>query len=379
MTVALPLKILVVDDAPANQALFKVALARDGHQVILADSGEQAVQLFQTEHPNVVLMDVSMPGIGGIEATRQIRALSNDWFPIIFISALTERDDMVRGLEAGGDDYLTKPVDLILLKAKISAMQRIAVLKENLRMSNIELEQYRQQSEDQLDMARDLTEHMIRESSSPITDVELFVQAASNLSGDLIITQQSAQRDYLLLADAMGHGLTAALPLLPLVQVFSQMTQQEHSVAEVARAMNAQIKMLLPPGNFVAATLLSLDRRQRTLEIWNGANPAALLVNAQGELQRKFASRHLALGILKDREFDDSVEHLTWQQGGWLTLYSDGLTEAENSPGVAFGESGILAALHAAKPHLSLKTAVAQHLNGQDAIDDISIATVHLI
>lgn len=135
-----PIKILVVEDNPINQQLLQATLKQAGHAVIAANSGEQALELFLAEKPDAVLMDVILPGISGIEATRRIRALdSDDWVPIIFLSALTHRDDMVRGLEAGGDDYLVKPVDLVLLLAKIAAMQRIAALKTKLRAANQEL------------------------------------------------------------------------------------------------------------------------------------------------------------------------------------------------------------------------------------------------
>lgn len=380
MVSKLSLKILIVDDTRVNLMLLNAALSQAGHHIVMASSGEEAVARFQSDKPDVVLMDVTMPGIGGIEATRQIRALgSGDWVPIIFISALAERDDMVHGLDAGGDDYLAKPVDLILLKAKINAMQRIALLKGELRASNIELTQYQQNAEYEMEMARDLLDHMLRESSSPIEEVQTCVRAASNLSGDLIITQRSQQRDYLLLADAMGHGLPAALPLMPLVQVFSSMALAGRSVGAIVRVMNAQIKALLPAGNFVSATLLSIDRQNHVCEIWNGGNPPALLLNERGELRQQFSSCHLALGIVKEDEFDDSVEVLHWQDSQWLVLYSDGVPDALSPSGVAFGEESILQAVQSSTPHAALLAAVDAHLAGQDALDDVSIATVHLL
>lgn len=374
------LKILVVDDTPANALLLRAALTQIGHSVTSVGSGEEALQYFQADKPDVVLMDVNMPGIGGIEATRQMRALGGDhWVPIIFISALAERDDMVRGLEAGGDDYLPKPVDLTLLRAKIDAMQRIAVLEGKLRASNAELKGYRLRSEYELEMARELLEHMISESSAPLPDVELWMQPATNLSGDLTITQHyHRERDYILLADAMGHGLPAALPLMPLVQVFSGMARDGYAVPAIAREMNSRIRTLLPVGNFVAVTLVCIDRRNRILEILNAGNPPALLLDKTGDIGRKLASRHPPLGILRGDDFEALTETLQWQHAGWLTLYSDGLSDAQNGQGVNFGEAGIAAALRGSKPHQSLKEAVSAHLAGLDANDDISIATIVL-
>ncbi len=375
-----PMLVLVVDDTRSTLDMFRVALSQAGHSVITAASGEEAIERFLADKPDMVLMDVVLPGIGGIEATRRIRALDTGyWVPIIFVSALSQRDDMVRGLEAGGDDYLAKPVDLDLLLAKIGAMQRIAALKGKLRETNEELEAYRKASEHDLVLARELMEHMVMRSSAPVDGVELWLQPSANLSGDLVIAQQFFNdRVYLLLADAMGHGLPAALPLLPLAQVFSAMTRQGFTIPAIIREMNSLLKALLPTGNFVTATLLSIDRTNRLVEIWNGGNPPALLLDAEGKPVRKFISRHPALGILAKDGFDASTELFQWNDECWLTLYSDGLLDATNPQGAHFGDERIIASLRGNNPHQSLRKAVAAHLDGHDATDDISLATLIL-
>lgn len=375
-----PLRILAVDDTPANLALLRAALTQAGHTVITATNGEEALACFVADKPDVVLMDVMMPGIGGIEATRRMRALhAEHWVPIIFISALSHRDDMVRGLEAGGDDYLAKPVDLVLLLAKINAMQRVATLESKLHEANKKLRAYRDVSEYELGMAKELIERMEAKSSVPVKGVELWLQPATNLSGDLVITQQYRdERSYVLLADAMGHGLPAALPLLPLAQVFSSMAREGFTVAAIAREMNARLNALLPSGNFVAVTLLSIDRGNRFFEIWNGGNPAALLLDVQGNISKKFTSRHPALGILNERDFNAATECSQWHDESVLALHSDGLPDAVNAGGESFGETRILAALQGNAPHRSLRNAVQNHLDGQSPNDDISFATIAL-
>lgn len=374
------LKILAVDDTPANLDLLEAVLSNAGHSVILARSGEEAILSYQAARPDLVLMDVMMPGMDGIEATRRIRKLDTDrWVPIIYISALSHRDDMVRGLEAGGDDYLGKPVDILLLLAKINAMQRISALEERLRKSNALLDAYRHNSERELDMARELLEHMVKGASTALQGAELWVQATANLGGDLLITQKcSSGLEYLLLADAMGHGLSAAMPLVPLVQVFSGMTRICKPVHEIVREMNTKLTALLPVGNFVAVTLISMDRVGRRLEIWNGGNPPVLLADNKGNVTHKFRSRHVSLGILRDNGFDAGTESFSWNDEGSLVLYSDGLADATNAMGVAFGEEGIASALQCCRSHQCLKVAIAAHLGGQGAADDISVATVKL-
>jgi len=374
------LKILAVDDTQANLDLLVAVLSNAGHSVTLAKSGEEAIASYQTDCPDVVLMDVMMPGIGGIEATRRIRALDTDhWVPIIYISALSHRDDIVKGLEAGGDDYLAKPIDIVLLLSKINAMQRIHALEEKLRKSNTQLDSYRHHSERELNMARKLMDHMVEGSSSQLQGVELWLQPAANLGGDLLITQQFDHgREYLLLADAMGHGLSAAMPLIPLVQVFSDMTRSGKTVAEIVLEMNTRLSGLLPVGNFVAVTLIGMDRAKRSLEIWNGGNPPVLLTDSSGKVTRKFKSRHLSLGILRGNDFDAGTETYSWSEERYLTLYSDGLADATNATGDEFGEEGILKALKCDSSHQCLKVAITAHLGGLGANDDISLATVKL-
>ena len=374
------LKILVVDDTLANINLMVKVLSNAGHFVTTAKSGEEAISCFQADRPDVVLMDVMMPGMGGIEATRQIRELSSGrWVPIIFISALNQRDDMVRGLQAGGDDYLGKPIDTALLLAKINAMQRISILEERLSVSNVQLKVYRDHSERELDMARELMEQIVSGSSVILKSVELWLKPAANLGGDLLVTQQfNDERDYVLLADAMGHGLSAALPLIPLVQVFSDMTRAGKSVSEIIREMNTRLSSLLPVGNFVAVTLISVDRKNRLLDVWNGGNPAALLAGSAGKVTKKFKSSHLALGIARGDEFDAGSESYRLQDECCLTIYSDGLADAINEEGSDFGEKGIVAALQRDCSHQSIKSAITEHIGKHGASDDISLATVWL-
>lgn len=374
------LKILAVDDTQMNLDLLEMVLSNGGHTVVSALSGEEAITLFQAERPDLVLMDVMMPGIGGIEATRRIRALDAErWVPIIFISALSHSTDMVVGLDAGGDDYLGKPIDIVLLAAKINAMQRIAALERKLHDSNVQLNAYRDNSERELDMARELMEHMVEGSSTPLPDVELWLQPAANLGGDLLITQQfNHEIEYVLLADAMGHGLSAAFPLVPLVQVFSDMTGAGKAVSDIVGEMNTRLSKLLPVGNFVALTLLSVDRKKRKLEVWNGGNPPALLADSAGNVTHQFKSRNMALGIMRGNEFDATTETMQWTDEACLTLYSDGLADAVSISGVEFGEEAIMAAIYGNNSHQSLKAAITAHLGGRGSNDDISLATVRL-
>jgi diguanylate cyclase (GGDEF)-like protein len=129
------MKVLVCDDSIVNRQIIGAYLRQMGHEAIFAENGTQAVELFGSEKPDLVLIDVEMPTMDGYEATRAMRQTLYDfsqWTPIIFISSHVDDASIVKGIEAGGDDYLTKPVSLSVLRAKIHAMRRLVKMRENL-------------------------------------------------------------------------------------------------------------------------------------------------------------------------------------------------------------------------------------------------------
>jgi PAS domain S-box-containing protein len=127
------LKVLVVDDTATNRLMLQVFLRKLGVDVVVAEDGEKAVAAYQAEAPDIVIMDVMMPVMDGYEATRRIKALSGErWTPVIFLSALDSEESLVAGLDAGGDDYLSKPVNFIVLDAKLRSTRRALALQRSL-------------------------------------------------------------------------------------------------------------------------------------------------------------------------------------------------------------------------------------------------------
>lgn len=126
------MNILLVDDTRTEQHIMTVRLNDMGHDVICCSNGKEAIDLYNQYDFDLVLMDVIMPIMDGYEAAQEIRKHRDNWVPIIFLSGRTDPDDIAAGIEAGGDDYLTKPVDETILAAKMSAMQRIAAMRHRL-------------------------------------------------------------------------------------------------------------------------------------------------------------------------------------------------------------------------------------------------------
>ncbi len=126
---------MTVDDNRTNLQILQVFLKKLGHEAIPAENGEVAVAKYHEHKPDLILMDIMMPVMDGLEATRQIRAQPSErWVPIIFLSALDRDENLVGGLEAGGDDYLSKPINFVVLEAKMRSMQRTLRLQQGCRV-----------------------------------------------------------------------------------------------------------------------------------------------------------------------------------------------------------------------------------------------------
>lgn len=127
-------RILVVDDIEANRRLLQAKLEAQYHTVLLAENGQQALEVARREHPEIILLDVMMPGMDGYEVCRRLKAdPATSYIPVVMVTALSDMEDRVKGLEAGAEDFLTKPVDDFLLNSRITALMRYNTVAQELR------------------------------------------------------------------------------------------------------------------------------------------------------------------------------------------------------------------------------------------------------
>src|SRR6185369_2732141 len=128
------MKILIAEDDCVSRCLLKATLQHWGYEVAIAINGQEALELLQKEKPDLAILDWMMPKLDGIEVTRALREFATpEWAPyVILLTAKTEKPDVVAGLEAGADDYLTKPFDLNEFRARVSAGARIVNLQKDL-------------------------------------------------------------------------------------------------------------------------------------------------------------------------------------------------------------------------------------------------------
>jgi CheY-like chemotaxis protein len=374
--------VLVVDDTANNVAIASQVVKRMGHRFIVASSGEEALEKYLAESPDMILMDVMMPGIGGLEATRRIRqAAGSRWLPILMVTALTREDEVLEGLRAGADDYLTKPLSLPVFQAKIQVFQRIAELQQALSRQSAELSTYYRQAEDERRLGARLMEYMVNRDGLSDPALRYRVTPAWHFSGDLIAAARTPGKcHHILLSDGMGHGLPAAMASLPQFDTFYAMSELGYGIGRIVEVMNSRMHTMMPQGRFAALTLVSINPVMGTIEVWNGGSPSPCLVDASGKIVKRWKSRHVPLGLLPPEEFSPKLEVYSYHGECQLFLWSDGLTEAENAEGEQFGAERACATLESAEPEHrfeALIQALDVHREGALA-DDITVLMVNV-
>jgi serine phosphatase RsbU (regulator of sigma subunit) len=159
------------------------------------------------------------------------------------------------------------------------------------------------------------------------------------------------------------------------------MAEKGYSIGQIARRMNQELKSIMPINRFVAVTLLLVDFENNVIEIWNGGNPPVFVVNENKEVEKRFDSKHLALGILPDEKFDARTDFLSCEGNSAVVLYSDGLIEAENSDGQIFDENMLMDVMktdsNAVRLRNNIVEAVSNHLDETKAHDDMSLIVLN--
>lgn len=327
-------KALVVDDELSNRVILRALLKKLGYTVVEAKDGAESVRRFTDERPDVVFMDVMMPGMDGYEATGRIKSLSGDRFvPIIFLTALTDEDALVKCIEAGGDDFLTKPFSHTILRSKIQAMDRIRGL--HLEINNL-YDRMRQEEE----IAEQVFRTAVVADNVAMDVIPHRLQSADIFSGDLLLTARAPSGDlHLLLGDFTGHGLSAALGALPTAEVFRAMTAKGFSPEQILAAINRKLNNLLPTGMFLAGTFVRVPPSIDYLQVFNCGLPDSLLLDdSGGVILQRIGSSLLPLGILAEQDMARGMVHIPVEPGIRLLLASDGVTEAHDPNGELFGQ-----------------------------------------
>ncbi len=375
------MRILVVDDQVLNQTLLTFMLEDEGFVVKCVDDGKQAVDALAEFDPDVVLLDVLMPVMNGYEAAPLIKKFSQHvYLPIIFITALEEQESLKKCLEVGGDDFLTKPFDKMILSAKIQAHTRIRELSIKTNEQNQQLEYYQSQVEAEHEIVEHIFENALKENFNVPDNVDYHMSPATMFNGDLFLVSPSPIGGmYILLGDFTGHGLAAAIGALPASKIFYAMTKKGFSIADIAKELNKTLVELLPGHMFCAATIIEICQSGKNITAWLGGLPEGYIFDNKGQVKSELESQHMALGILEQDEFENDVIQVEVENSDRILIFTDGIIEAANEADELFGEQRVLDIM-ASAPDVKVEDLVksAEQFSGAlEQQDDLSLVLLH--
>jgi phosphoserine phosphatase RsbU/P len=337
-------RILIVDDVRANVDVLVQAL-RGEYKLSVALDGASALRSLERNPADLVLLDIMMPGIDGYEVCRQIRAgeATRD-VPVMFLSSLEDVQDKARGFEVGGNDYLTKPFEMLEVKARVRSLLKAKAYADAVKEA----------------MARDL--RIAREIQMGILpadlpaatrgtglDVQAIIEPAKKVGGDLYeVLRADDDRVVVALGDVSGKGIPAALFMAVAVTVLRTLARHLADPAEILMRLNDELAAQNPRGMFVTLQCLVFDLAAKQVTC-AGAGHHQLVILSPGQAPRlACSSSGRPAGLLPFNRIESDAMPLC--PGDTFVLFSDGVSEAMNAADDFFGEDRLLALLDALDP-----------------------------
>jgi CheY-like chemotaxis protein len=338
---------LIVDDDQANRFILKILLEQYDYRIVEANNGQEAIDQYHKEKPNIIFMDVIMPIMDGYDATIQIKAAAGSNFvPVIFLTVMSDEKSIAKCIEVGGDDFMVKPYDPFLLNTKIQAMHRITTLNRKIQgmYSMINREQ---------EIAETFLVNAIQGQNVESAFLKTSIRPADTFSGDMVLSAYSPSRDlFVLIGDFTGHGLSAALGAMPVSDVFRAMTKKGFGAGDILMALNRKLNKLLPTGIFFGVQLIVVSHNLEFVTVYNAGMPDVLIVDGKtNKIKHTLKSRGLPLGVIANIDPKEIGEQVAISGNSKILMFSDGLTEARNTEDEAFGENRLAYGIAEAAEH----------------------------
>ncbi|MFU8827004.1 MAG: PP2C family protein-serine/threonine phosphatase [Brevefilum sp.] len=370
-------EVLVVDDDRLIRMVMGKYLENEGHRVSFAINGREALAMLLTQAYDLVLLDIEMPEMNGYQVLERLLG-DPRWrdLPVIVTSALEELDSVVRCIELGAEDYLIKPVNRVLLKARIDA----SLEKKRLRDQE---KAYLQRLEREMEIARQ-TQLSILPGSLPHTDhfrLGAIMIPARAVGGDFYdVIDLGGQHWGVVVGDVSGKGLPAALFMTLTYSLLRAEIVQGHSPGQALRNVNRTLLGLNSASMFVTVLCGILDTKKGCFSYARAGHPHPLIISSGGDVLDDPPGISQAIGLFDDIKVDQQT--VNTPPGGIVLLYSDGLSEATNSADHQFGEVSLphvfrdLIHLEPQAMCEGLWQAVQRHCGESEQQDDFTILAI---
>ncbi|WP_210413232.1 PP2C family protein-serine/threonine phosphatase [Leptospira vanthielii] len=316
-------KILVVDDNETNIEIITHILLNQGYEVAVAYDGEYALELAEALDFDLILLDILLPGISGLDVAK--RLLTTDRSkntPILFLSALNETCDIVKGLETGAVDYITKPFQETEILARIRTHIKIKTLEKE----RIDLLQAIQKD---LELAKANQENLVtfQFPPSPLYQIYTSYKPMDLVGGDLITYDLLPSGDLdILFGDVTGHGIAAAMVSLMAIITFKTMNKSFLSPSESLYWIHSTLTPLIST-HFISAIYIRYKAEENLLSYSMAGHHNMFLIRDQKII--KLGTKGFCLMMFPD-QLNAENEDLFLNSGDRLFLFSDGMFEVPN-------------------------------------------------
>ncbi|MEP6936960.1 MAG: fused response regulator/phosphatase [Chthoniobacterales bacterium] len=324
-------QILVADDDATSRRLLIRTLSAAGYACREAADGVEALQLLRAQPPSLLLLDFDMPHLDGTEVLKQLRADSDPMvaqLPAIMLTGHGGEESEVRCLEAGADDFVTKPINQAVLRARIETQLRLRLMRRQLEEQNGELEAWRHNLERDLAAARLTQQSLIPQKPPALSgwDVAACYRPVIQVGGDIYgWLRMGDGRTLFWIADATGHGAAAALITTLAKLLFHHGTAENSIPSEIMKAVNDDFRSIFGARSFMTAMCVALDPETGRACVVGAGHPP-LLIARRGGGTEFIASLAPPLGLVERSEFVETCVNLG--PGDAFLLYTDGLLGA---------------------------------------------------
>lgn len=342
-------RVLVVDDTEANRDLLVRRLQREGHAAEEAVDGRQALAMLRAGAYDLVLLDIMMPEVNGYEVLQEMRADDGlRHLPVILISALGDTESITKGIELGADDYLPKPFNPHILRARVRASLARKRLHDREQL-------YARSLEREIDIARQIQAGFLPHALPQIAGCELasWFQPARTVSGDFYdaFPVRDGQRIALIVADVCGKGVGSALFMALVRSLLRALAERmltadgddEAQACELVAAVNDYIARTHDRDHMFATVFFAMfDPADGTVVYVNGGHEAPVVRGRDG-VRATLSPTGPAVGLMPGLAFH--AARITLAMGETLVAFTDGVTDAVDAAGQRYSESRLLALL----------------------------------